>query len=385
MADDIRFSVNFWQHPKTIKLTRKGGLEAVRSLQILWCFCAQERTDGILSGMDIDDIEIAADWRGEQGRLVELLLSGNWLEQLQDGTYALHGWEERQAYVSKKKLREEQARAAAEIRWCKKRGMAEHMPEDAPQDAAHMPDSNSADADSCEQHCSLQNEHMLAHAQRNAPAPDPLPDPDPDPKGIKDNPPPLPANGKGRLTPREAGTNPRALGSNPRELGTNPRAQGTNPRAQGANPRAEDVLSQPDHGPIPAPEQPDAKKERRKRDPTGNTLPELRQAIAKFTAHEPLRKALEDFRAMRERIRKPLTGRALELILRELENLAPNNPALQVEIVNQSVMRGWQSVFALKGPVRASPGMGDLMGKNAQTMAAVLAARQQGRAGNERV
>ena len=69
MADDIRFSVNFWQHPKTIKLTRKGGLEAVRSLQILWCFCAQERTDGILSGMDVDDIEIAADWRGEPGRL----------------------------------------------------------------------------------------------------------------------------------------------------------------------------------------------------------------------------------------------------------------------------------------------------------------------------
>lgn len=135
--------------------------------------------------------------------------------------------------------------------------------------------------------------------------------------------------------------------------------------------------------PLPTQEQSDATdKGRRKRDPTGNTLPELRQAIAKFTAHEPLRKALEDFRAMRERIRKPLTGRALELILRELENLAPNNPALQVEIVNQSVMRGWQSVFALKGPVRASPGMGDLMGKNAQTMAAVLAARQQGRTGN---
>lgn len=324
MADDIRFSVNFWQHPKTIKLTRKGGLEAVRSLQILWCFCAQERTDGILSGMDIDDIEIAADWRGEPGRLIELLLNGNWLEHLQDGTYALHGWEERQAYVSKKKLREEQARAAAETRWQKKRGVQSAMPDDA-----------NSNADSCEQHCSPQNAHMLTHAQRNAP--DPIPDPDP--KGI--NTPPLPPTG----------------GNAAREVEQSP--------------------------PLPTQEQSDVtRKGHRKRDPTGNTLPELRQAIAQFTAHQPLRNALEDFRAMRERMRKPLTGRGMELIFRELENLAPDNPALQVEIVNQSVMRGWQSVFALKGPVRASPDMGDLMGKNAQTMAAVLAARQQGRAGN---
>lgn len=343
MADDIRLSINFWQHPKTIKLTRKGGIEAARSVQILWCFCAQERTDGILSGMDIDDIEIAADWRGEPGLLVELLLSGNWLEQLQNGTYALHGWEERQAYVSKTESRKEQAKAAAEKRWQKMRGVQPAMPDHAGSNAHDMREASETHADSnavrMNQHCSSQNEHMLTHAQRNAP--DPIPDPIPDPKGI--NTPPLPPTG----------------GDAAGEAEQSP--------------------------PLPTQEQSDATdKGRRKREPTGNTLPELRQAIAKFTAHEPLRNALEDFRVMRERMRKPLTGRGLELIFRELENLAPSNPTLQVEIVNQSVMRGWQSVFALKGPVRASPGMGDLMGKNAQTMAAVLAARQQGRAGNER-
>jgi len=369
MADDIRFSVNFWQHPKTIKLTRKGGLEAVRSLQILWCFCAQERTDGILSGMDVDDIEIAADWRGEPGRLVELLLNGNWLEQLQDDTYALHGWEERQAYVSKAESRKEQARSAAEKRWQKKRGVQPAMPDDAMSNADGMRSASEphadSNADSCEQHCGQHETAMLTHAQRNAPAP--LPDPLPDPKGIKNiNTHPLPLTSEGNAdscdeqTPSAKSRNPppgaRKDGTNPRATGANPRARGTNPRRTGDNPRA--------------------------KEPTGNTLPELRQAIAKFTAHEPLRNALEDFRVMRERMRKPLTGRGLELIFRELENLAPSNPTLQVEIVNQSVMRGWQSVFALKGPVRASPGMGDLMGKNAQTMAAVLAARQQGRTGN---
>ena len=184
MADDIRFSVNFWQHPKTIKLTRKGGLEAVRSLQLLWCFCAQERTDGILSGMDVDDIEIAADWRGEPGRLVELLLNGNWLEQLQDDTYALHGWEERQAYVSKKKLRQEQAKGAAEKRWQKKRGVQPAMPDDAMSNADGMRSASEphadSNADSCEQHCGQHETAMLTHAHRNAPAP--LPDPLPDPE-----------------------------------------------------------------------------------------------------------------------------------------------------------------------------------------------------------
>ncbi len=82
MAEDIRLSINFWQHPKKLKLIRRGGrkgLEAVRSLQILWCFCAQERTDGILTGMDLEDIELAADWRGKPGVFADLLLAGNWL------------------------------------------------------------------------------------------------------------------------------------------------------------------------------------------------------------------------------------------------------------------------------------------------------------------
>ena len=139
--------------------------------------------------------------------------------------------------------------------------------------------------------------------------------------------------------------------------------------------------------PQPIPGQPDvlegaSKPKRRTRDPTGNTLPELRQAIAALTPSEPLRKALEDFRAMRERIRKPLTGRGLELLFGKLHELAPGNEAMQVAIVEQSTMNGWQGIFPVNGPMRTDHAMGQLMGKNAQTMAAVLAARHQGRAGN---
>jgi len=142
----------------------------------------------------------------------------------------------------------------------------------------------------------------------------------------------------------------------------------------------------------PEPEPGQNAKPKQKRKSTGNTLPELRQVIHAFTKHEPLRTALEDFRAMRERLRKPLTGKALELILQDLEKLAPDNPALQVEIVNQSVKNSWQGVFALKGPERVSfAPMGNSAGgmtlteRNAAVAAEVLAARQKWRQEHEQL
>ena len=47
-------------------------------------------------------------------------------------------------------------------------------------------------------------------------------------------------------------------------------------------------------------------------------------------------------------MKKPLTDKARELTIRELKNLAPGDEAMQVAIINQSIQRGWQGVFALK-------------------------------------
>jgi hypothetical protein len=58
--------------------------------------------------------------------------------------------------------------------------------------------------------------------------------------------------------------------------------------------------------------------------------------------------ALNNFKEMRKKMRKPLTDHALDLIKKELENLAPNNKPKQVQILNQSTMNGWLSVFELK-------------------------------------
>ena len=62
----------------------------------------------------------------------------------------------------------------------------------------------------------------------------------------------------------------------------------------------------------------------------------------------PLEIALDDFAAARKAMKKPLTAKARELTIRELERLAPGNEAMQVAIINQSIQRGWQGVFALR-------------------------------------
>ena len=62
----------------------------------------------------------------------------------------------------------------------------------------------------------------------------------------------------------------------------------------------------------------------------------------------PLEAALEDFAKMRKAMKKPLTPRARELTIRDLEKLAPGDEAMQIAIINQSIQRGWQGVFPLK-------------------------------------
>ena len=67
MNTDIRIDGEFLDHPKTQKLIRRLGLEGLFSLQALWIWCAKNRPDGDLSGMDDEDIAIAARWTGNAG------------------------------------------------------------------------------------------------------------------------------------------------------------------------------------------------------------------------------------------------------------------------------------------------------------------------------
>ena len=69
----------------------------------------------------------------------------------------------------------------------------------------------------------------------------------------------------------------------------------------------------------------------------------------------PLDRALEDFAKARKAMRKPLTDKARELTIRDLEKLAPGDEATQIAILNQSIQRGWQGVFPLKDDSKGLP------------------------------
>jgi hypothetical protein len=109
MNTDFRLSIDFWQHPKTKKLARRAGLEGVRSLQILWAWAACNRPSGSLTGMDNEDIELAADWNGEAGALVKALDELRWLDSTENG-YALHDWQEHNPWAADAEARGDKAR-----------------------------------------------------------------------------------------------------------------------------------------------------------------------------------------------------------------------------------------------------------------------------------
>ena len=80
MAADARLSTGLPSHPKTKKLIRRLGQSAAWSLVCLILWAADNRSDGDLSGMSIEDIELASDWLGEDGALVDALVAVRFLD-----------------------------------------------------------------------------------------------------------------------------------------------------------------------------------------------------------------------------------------------------------------------------------------------------------------
>lgn len=108
MIQDIRLSIGFWSHPKTKRLIREVGLDGVRSLQIFWCWVAQNRPSGDISDMDADDIEAASDWNGEQGVFYEAIRN-RWIDETEDGI-CVHDWSEHNPWVAESDQRSDEAR-----------------------------------------------------------------------------------------------------------------------------------------------------------------------------------------------------------------------------------------------------------------------------------
>ncbi len=175
MNTDIRLSVGFWHHPKTKKTAKRLGLEGIRSLQVLWLWAAVNRPDGVLSGMDWEDIELAADWQGEERAFFDHCLSTEqgamWVDLTEAGYY-LHDWAENNPWASEAEDRQDEARFNA---------LKRYNPEIAKQLATlgkktvtkdeYAALKNAKDLSHCPQYAT----HMPPNGSSNAPAPYPAP------------------------------------------------------------------------------------------------------------------------------------------------------------------------------------------------------------------
>lgn len=109
MTNDARLSFGLPNHPKTKKLIRRLGAEGAWYLVRLILWTASTHSDGDLSGMSDEDIELAIDWPNEAGTLVAALLEVGFLDGAQ-GDLRFHGWEEHNPWVFGQGLRSAKAR-----------------------------------------------------------------------------------------------------------------------------------------------------------------------------------------------------------------------------------------------------------------------------------
>ena len=70
---------------------RRCGDIAFFNLIKLWTFVAQNKPDGDLTGMDHEDVEIAAGWTGKAGVFAERLCEIG-LMDCEDGNFSLNDW-----------------------------------------------------------------------------------------------------------------------------------------------------------------------------------------------------------------------------------------------------------------------------------------------------
>lgn len=79
----------------------------------------------------------------------------------------------------------------------------------------------------------------------------------------------------------------------------------------------------------------------------------IKKTLSKERAKEStlppaLEQALKDFKDMRNRMHKPMTQLAVDLLVQKLQKLAPGDTDKQVAMIMQSIENGWSGVYELK-------------------------------------
>lgn len=69
--------------------------------------------------------------------------------------------------------------------------------------------------------------------------------------------------------------------------------------------------------------------------------------INNYTSDDDMKEAIKSFIDMRKKLKKPMTEKALQMMLTKLDGLASSKKD-KINILNQSVLNSWQSVYPLK-------------------------------------
>ena len=85
-------------------------------------------------------------------------------------------------------------------------------------------------------------------------------------------------------------------------------------------------------------------KKKTKKEPTQTEIDEVVNA---YTSNEELKATLIEFVKFRKRIKRAMTTHALELLIKKLDRFA-NDDNTKIEILNESIMNGWNGIFPLK-------------------------------------
>ena len=96
------------------------------------------------------------------------------------------------------------------------------------------------------------------------------------------------------------------------------------------------------------------KKERKKE----ATVASYDAIISENVKDEEVKKAIYEFIKMRKLMKKPLTNTALDLLIKKLDKMA-TEPTGKVELLNQSILNGWLTIYPLK-----NRGEGQKSGRN---------------------
>lgn len=172
---DARIQTSLPTHPKTKKLIRRLGAGGAWHLVRLFLWAAENRTDGDLSGLSDEDLELAVDFEGEEGLFVQTLVSVGFLDG-DAGARRIHDWAEHNPWAAGAEARSEKSKWAA---LCKRHGR-EVAAMEMPEYAARLLKQSQAKASGVPESAS----GMPVAEFSSAPSPLPIPSPSPSPSPL---------------------------------------------------------------------------------------------------------------------------------------------------------------------------------------------------------